>query len=75
MSSSSDLASKVMDYLIVHLHVDPTDVNTIYQDAMNIYHQLYTFIDLHPLNTMNSKILASLIIIIQHYFDFSQSSK
>ncbi|CAF3321994.1 unnamed protein product [Rotaria sp. Silwood2] len=47
----------------------------IYEEAMTLYHEINTFIDLTPLTQIDNKVLSSLIVVITYYYDFEESSQ
>jgi hypothetical protein len=73
-SSSIQLSEKVISHLEQTYNIDKSNAGLIYNDARNLYHQLFTMVDLNPLQTTDNRILSSLVIIITERFDFSESS-
>jgi hypothetical protein len=47
--SSVDLSTKVINHLKRTYGIDDSNVHGIYNEAINIYHQLITMIDVNPL--------------------------
>jgi hypothetical protein len=71
--SSVELSTKVINHLKSTYGIDDSNAYGIYNEAINLYHQLLTKIDLNPLRTIDKtkfkslsflRLLLSMIIYI-----------
>ena len=72
--SSVELSTKVINHLKSTYGIDDSNAHGIYDQAINLYHQLLTMIDLNSLRITDSRILSALIIRICEYYYFDELS-
>jgi hypothetical protein len=75
MPAALELELKVIDNLKAHYKINEAVAKDIYAEAMVLYYRLYTITDFTELNTVNDRVLFALIIVICHYYDYTESTR
>ncbi|CAF3391485.1 unnamed protein product [Rotaria sp. Silwood2] len=75
MSAAFQLQIQVVDNLRAYYNINETVAKDIYNETMVLYHQLSTMTNFNELNTVNKRVLFALIIVIGHYYDFTESTR
>ncbi|CAF1060850.1 unnamed protein product [Rotaria magnacalcarata] len=75
MPAAFDLELKVVDNLRAYYKINEAAAKDIFDETMVLYHRLYTITDFNELNKVNNRILFTLIIVIGHYYDSTESTR
>ena len=73
--ASPYIEQEVINYLVLHRNLDVVGAQIVYNDSINLYHQLFTIIDFNIFHTIDDQILCSIIIIIRENFELTDSFK
>jgi hypothetical protein len=73
--ASSDVKTQVVTHVMTYYHMQQSDAEKIYNDTYSLYHHLSTLTDFASLNSVDDKILSSLIIIIQENFGLNDANR
>jgi hypothetical protein len=74
-ASESELRTLVIQHLKINYDMDELTANNIHQQTMTLYHGLNIYTDVTSLQSIDDKILSSLIAVISNYYDFQESSR
>jgi len=74
---ASALASElsVVGNLIAYYKVNEAVAKDIFNESMVLYHRLCTITEFNELNAIDDRVLFALIIVIGHYYDFTESTR
>lgn len=74
-SSSNELREQILLHLHMQYNVDDNAGPVLYEQAIQLYHEINTITNFTALNDVDRKILSALVIIIIHYYEFDDSSE
>ncbi len=56
-------------------NIDEANAQQICTNSIELFHELFTILDLNLLKSMDKKVLSSLVIIIRENFEFNNAYK
>ena len=72
---SNEIKGKVLEHLMFSRNVQQATADQIYEEAIVLYHRLFTILDYREFDFINDQVLSSLFVIVRENFELKNEFK